>query len=181
EAPNPQTPSPDALAALRETELFGEAMSSCGRTLDTYGRYGARLLRQFERAMNQFTQRQNARAQKAGVAKPQQESIHRRPPRPESEYAPPPAAAPLTSDRWTPYQEPNPDNPIADNPVTLAQSLDPFVRSRLRGDPDRLQTRNTKQTQPDLTHTTETTYQQESAEPRTQVRGPSPPNHPPDR
>jgi hypothetical protein len=122
--------SPETVDALRETELFGDAMSNEARTIDIYGRHGARLLRQFERAISQFTQLEKARA-----AQSQPGHIHRRPPQSESAYTPPPPADPLDSGRWAPSPHPEIDT---DAPVTLAQSLDPLVRSRLRGDPDRL-------------------------------------------
>jgi len=151
--------SPETVDALRETELFGDAMSNEARTIDIYGRHGARLLRQFERAISQFTQLEKARA-----AKPQPGHIHRRPPQSQSAYTPPPPADPLDSGRWAPSPHPDIDT---DAPVTLAQSLDPLVRSRLRGDPDRLQAGNTKQTHHHPTNTIKTTYNQDPAEPRT--------------
>ena len=98
--------SPETVDALRETELFGDAMSHEARTIDIYGRHGARLLRQFERAISQFTQLEKARA-----ARLQPDNLHRRPPQSESAYTPPPPTDPLDSGRWGPRPGTRPRRP----------------------------------------------------------------------
>ena len=169
------TDSPETREALRETEIFGDAMSHQDRTLDTYSRYGARLTRQFDRAISQFTRIREIRI---GASQPQADNhhLHPRPPQsePQSEnrYSPPPPPSdPFTAGPPAPPHDPHPD---PNTPVTLQQSHDPAVRARLRGDPGHSQLRNTKPTHQPPTSTNKTTYQHSPTEPGTQVTGPSP-------
>ena len=158
--------SPETVEALRETEIFGDAMSHQDRTLDTYSRYGARLLRQFNGAIQEFTKLRESRIA-ASLPPSEPDHLRRRPPQSEPEYTPPPPTDPFEASPPPPPHDP-------DAPITLEQSLDPAERARLRGE-------NTKPTHQLPTNTNQTTYTNDPTEPRTQVRGSEPDPDPPNR